>query len=185
MDKNAKKKKEEDSARVTGLVEKNIRVLLNRQIKEEKEKPLKEKVAENLGRFTSNLAFVYTHAIIFGLWIVWNLGWLGLKPFDSSFTALQLITAIEAIFLTTFVLMSQNSLDAQADKRADLDLQISLLSEHEITRLITLVKGIAQKLQVEEAENPEINELSQDVIPDKLMDTLENEKEKSIKEAGI
>jgi uncharacterized membrane protein len=65
--------------------------------------------------------------------------------------------------------MRQNSLDAQADKRADLDLQISLLSEHEITRLITLVKSVAQKLEIEEARNPEINELSQDVLPDKLM----------------
>jgi uncharacterized membrane protein len=80
--------------------------------------------------------------------------------------------------------MRQNSLDAQADKRADLDLQISLLSEHEITRLITLVKSIAQKLEIEEARNPEINELSQDVIPDKLMDTLENEKEKVLR-SGI
>jgi uncharacterized membrane protein len=80
--------------------------------------------------------------------------------------------------------MRQNSLDAQADKRADLDLQISLLSEHEITRLITLVKSIAQKLEIEEARNPEINELSQDVIPDKLMNTLENEKEKVLR-SGI
>jgi uncharacterized membrane protein len=80
--------------------------------------------------------------------------------------------------------MRQNSLDAQADKRADLNLQISLLSEHEITRLITLVKSIAQKLEIEEARNPEINELSQDVIPDKLMDTLENEKEKVLR-SGI
>jgi uncharacterized membrane protein len=179
------KGQQKEKAVLTDLVEKNIRALVNRQIKEEKEKPLEEKIAEKVGHFTGNLAFVYTHAIIFGLWIFWNLGWLGLKPFDPSFTALQLITATEAIFLTTFVLMSQNSLDAQADKRADLDLQISLLSEHEITRLITLVKGIAKKLEVEEAKDPEINELSEDVIPDKLMDTLENEKQKSIKEAGI
>jgi uncharacterized membrane protein len=182
---NKNEKEEKDSARLTGVIEKNIRALVNRQIKEEKEKPVEEKMAENVGRFTGNLAFVYVHAIVFGLWIVWNLGWLGLKPFDASFTWLQLFTQIEAIFLTTFILMSQNSLDAQADKRADLDLQISLLSEHEITHLIALVKSIAQKLQIEEAENPEINELSQEVIPDQLMDTLENEKEKSIKEAGI
>jgi uncharacterized membrane protein len=57
-------------------------------------------MAENVGRFTGNLAFVYVHAIIFGLWIAWNLGWLGLKPFDSFFTWLQLFTQIEAIFST-------------------------------------------------------------------------------------
>lgn len=183
---NAKEKYEEkDQSPLVGVVEKNITTLVNRQIKDEKEKPFEERIAERIGRFTGNLAFVYVHAIIFGLWLIWNLGWLGLRPFDPDFNGLQIVTQVEAIFLTTFVLMSQNSLDAQADKRADLDLQVSLLSEHEITRLITLVKGIAQKLEVEEAKNPEIEELSKDVVPEKLMDTLEIEKQKSIEDAGI
>lgn len=173
-----------EKSHTTGFVENNIRALINRQVKEEQGKSFKEKIGERIGRFTGNLAFIYTHAIVFGSWLIWNLGWLGLKPFDPSFIGLQLITAIEAIFLTTFVLMSQNSLDTQADKRAELDLQISLLSEHEITRLISLIKGIAQKLDVEEAKNPEIEELSKDVRPDKLMDTLESEKQKSIRNLG-
>jgi len=185
MENNKEINEEKNESPVVGLIEKNITALINRQIKDEKEKPFEEKIAERIGRFTGNLAFVYTHAVIFGVWIMWNAGWLGLKPFDPEFNVLQLVTQIEAIFLTTFILMSQNSLDAQADKRADLDLQVSLISEHEITRLITMVKGIAQKLGVEEAKNPEIEELSKDVIPEKLMDTLENEKEKNIKKGGM
>jgi len=184
MEYNKENEKKNESL-LAGLVEKNITALVNRQIKEEKEKPFEEKIAERIGRFTGNLAFVYTHAVIFGMWIIWNMGWLGLKPFDPDFSVLQLVTQVEAIFLTTFILMSQNSLDAQADKRADLDLQVSLISEHEITRLIAMVKDIAQKLGVEEAKNPEIEELSKDVVPEKLMDTLENEKEKNIKNADL
>jgi len=182
---NNKENEKKNESLLAGLVEKNITALVNRQIKEEKEKPFEEKIAERIGRFTGNLAFVYTHAVIFGMWIIWNMGWLGLKPFDPDFSVLQLVTQVEAIFLTTFILMSQNSLDAQADKRADLDLQVSLISEHEITRLIAMVKDIAQKLGVEEAKNPEIEELSEDVVPEKLMDTLENEKEKNIKNADL
>jgi uncharacterized membrane protein len=182
---NNKENEKKNESLLAGLVEKNITALVNRQIKEEKEKPFEEKIAERIGRFTGNLAFVYTHAVIFGMWIIWNMGWLGLKPFDPDFSVLQLVTQVEAIFLTTFILMSQNSLDAQADKRADLDLQVSLISEHEITRLIAMVKDIAQKLGVEEAKNPEIEELSKDVVPEKLMDTLENEKEKNIKNADL
>jgi uncharacterized membrane protein len=72
--------------------------------------------------------------------------------------------------------MSQNSLDAQADKRSDLDLQISLLAEHEVTRLLTLVTAIAKKLDIEEAHDPEINELAQDIMPEKVMDTMEDHK---------
>jgi len=182
---NNKENEKKNESLLAGLVEKNITALVNRQIKEEKEKPFEEKIAERIGRFTGNLAFVYTHAVIFGMWIIWNMGWRGLKPFDPDFSVLQLVTQVEAIFLTTFILMSQNSLDAQADKRADLDLQVSLISEHEITRLIAMVKDIAQKLGVEEAKNPEIEELSKDVVPEKLMDTLENEKEKNIKNADL
>ena len=185
MENNKERNDEKTESHLVGVVEKNITTLINRQIKDEKEKPFEERIAERIGRFTGNLAFVYTHAAIFGIWVIWNVGWLGLKPFDPDFNGLQIVTQVEAIFLTTFILMSQNSLDAQADKRADLDLQVSLLSEHEITRLLTLVKGIAQKLEVEEAKDPEIEELSKDVVPDKLMDTLETQKEKSIKDAGI
>jgi uncharacterized membrane protein len=76
--------------------------------------------------------------------------------------------------------MSQNSLDAQADKRADLDLQISLLAEHEITRLLHMVKAIAQKLDIEEAKNEEIIELSEDVQPETILERMENEKESRI-----
>jgi uncharacterized membrane protein len=177
MNRNEKKKRETKEPLV-GLVEKNIRSLVNRQRQEEKQKPFRERIGERIGRFTGNVAFVYTHAIIFGIWITWNSGWLGLKPFDPSFNILQITTQIEAIFLTTFILMSQNSLDAQADKRSELDLQISLLSEHEITRLIALVKGIAQKLEVQEARDPEIEQLSKDVMPEEVMDTLETEKQK-------
>jgi uncharacterized membrane protein len=183
MNNNEQSEKDKAEAGMTALVERNIRTLVNQRIKEEKQKPLEERIAEAVGRFTGNMAFVYTHAAIFGVWIGCNLGWFGLKPFDPSFTALQLVTAIEAIFLTTFVLMSQNSLDSQADKRADLDLQISLLAEHEITRLISLVNGIAKKLEVEEAKNPEIDQLAKDLTPEKLMETMENEQEKSMKEA--
>ena len=65
---------------------------------------------------------------------------------DPSFVVLAMVASVEAIFLSTFVLISQNRLAAAADKRADLDLQISLLAEHEVTRLVTLVADIANRM---------------------------------------
>jgi uncharacterized membrane protein len=62
---------------------------------------------------------------------------------------------------------------ALADKRADLDLQISLLAEHEVTRLISLVTAIAEQMGIEAARNPELAELSQDVAPEKVMEQME------------
>lgn len=67
---------------------------------------------------------------------------------------------------------------AQADKRADLDLQISLLAEHEITRVISLVTAIAERMGVEEARNQELAELARDVMPERVIETMEEHEER-------
>jgi uncharacterized membrane protein len=84
-----------------------------------------------------------------------------------------MVASVEAIFLSTFVLISQNRMSALADKRADLDLQVSLLAEHEITRLITLVTAMAERMGIDQARDPELSELSRDVKPEKVMETME------------
>lgn len=129
--------------------------------------------------------FVYLHLVIFGTWIIWNLGWIGLKPFDKSFVVLAMFASVEAIFLSTFVLISQNRMNVQADKRAELDLQVSLLSEDEITRLIILVTAMGKKMGIEDAYNSEIDELAKDVLPEKVMDTIENISHRNNKDVTI
>jgi uncharacterized membrane protein len=119
------------------------------------------------------MMFVYIHLTLFGIWIIWNLGWMGLQPFDPSFVVLAMFASVEAIFLSTFVLISQNRMNVQADKRAELDLQVSLLTEHEVTRLIVLVTAMAKKMNIEAAHDAEISELSKDVRPEEVMDTME------------
>ena len=118
------------------------------------------------------MLFVYIHLTFFGIWIVWNLYWLGLKPFDASFVVLAMFASVEVIFLSTFVLISQNRMNLEADKRAELNLHVSLLAEHEITKLITLVAAIANKMGIDDANKPEIDELAQDVKPEKVMETI-------------
>jgi uncharacterized membrane protein len=58
------------------------------------------------------MPFVYIHAAVFELWGIVNLGWLGLHPFDPSFVVLAMIASVEAIFLSTFILISQNRMSA-------------------------------------------------------------------------
>jgi len=161
------------------IVERNIKALLDRQKEEDKQKTREERIADVITRFTGSMLFVYIHLCLFGSWILWNSGVLGFKPFDPSFVVLAMFASVEAIFLSTFVLISQNRMAAQADKRADLDLQVSLLSEHEVTRLVTLVSEIAKKLDIQEAYDPELAELKKDVRPEKVLDTM-NKHEKNI-----
>jgi uncharacterized membrane protein len=163
----------ERTPRMARIVERNIQALVQHRKEEDRRRSTEEKVADTITRFTGSMVFVYIHLALFGTWIVWNLGWLGLEPFDESFVVLAMFASVEAIFLSTFVLISQNRMNEQADKRAELDLQVSLLSEHEITRLITLVSAMAKKMDIADAHDAEIDELGKDVYPEKVMETMD------------
>src|SRR4051812_2307940 len=114
------------------VVERNIRALLSRRRAEDEHRRLRDRIADGITAFTGSMGFVIFHLIVFGLWIIINVGWLPMIPkFDPSFVILAMVASVEAIFLSTFVLITQNRMAALADKRADLDLQVSLLAEHE------------------------------------------------------
>jgi uncharacterized membrane protein len=164
----------QESTHMAGVVERNIQALLSRRNQEERTKPLQERIADAISRFTGSMTFVYIHLVVFGLWIIISLGWTPLQAFDPTFVILAMFASVEAIFLSTFVLITQNRMAAQADHRADLDLHISLLAEHEVTRLITLVSAIAQRMGIEPAVNkPELAELEKDVDPEKVLERIE------------
>lgn len=173
-----------DQPHMARVVERNIGALLQRQQADDQHRRWQDRLADAVTGFTGSMTFVFLHLALFGLWVVWNLGWLGLPPFDESFVVLAMVASVEAIFLSTFVLISQNRMAAQADKRADLDLQISLLTEHEVTRLVVLVAEMAKKMDVAAAHDPEITELAQDVHPERVLDTMEQQQAQAPPAAG-
>src|SRR5215207_819152 len=159
---------------LTPVLERNIHAIEARRQREETRAPAQERIAGAVTRFTGSMSFVYLHIAVFGFWIFANLGWVpGVPKWDESFVVLAMIASVEAIFLSTFVLISQNRMQAAADKRADLDLQISLLAEHEVTKLATLVSAIAQRLDVRSGMEEELEEIKQDVAPEAVLDELE------------
>jgi uncharacterized membrane protein len=159
---------------LNSVLERNIQSLRERRQQEERQASGQEKLAEAITRFTGSMLFVYIHLAIFGFWIVANLGWVpGVPKWDESFVVLAMWASVEAIFLSTFVLISQNRMQAAADKRADLDLQISLLAEHEITKLATLVAAIADRLDVRSEVDMELEEIQQDVAPEAVLEEIE------------
>lgn len=162
-----------DQPGIEQVITRNITALVKRRRKEEQAMPLQDRLADAITSFTGSMRFVYLHLIVFGLWIVVNLGWLPIPRFDPSFVILAMIASVEAIFLSTFVLISQNRMSALADKRAELDLQISLLSEYEVTRLLTLVTAIADHLGIDAAHDPELAELARDIAPETVLDNIE------------
>ena len=96
---------------------------------------------------------VAAHALWFGGWLLLNSGVLPLpwEPFDPfPFSLLTSIVSLEAIFLTLFVLASQNRLTQEADKRAHLDLQVDLLAEQEMTVVLRMLRDLCNHFELEE-----------------------------------
>jgi uncharacterized membrane protein len=155
---------------LAGALQRNIQALERRRREEAAAAPLEERVAARVTDFTGSMLFVYLHLAAYGFWIVANLGWLGMKPWDPTFVVLAMIASVEAIFLSTFVLITQNRMAAAADKRAELDLQISLLAEHEVTKVVSLVSAIAEHLGIEHRED--VEELKRDVAPEAVLDAI-------------
>lgn len=156
---------------LTTTLRDNIAALAERRRREEREARLSARIADRITCFTGSMTFVVIHLALFGAWIAVNLA-PGLPHFDPSFVVLAMIASVEAIFLSTFVLISQNRMQAAADRRADLDLHINLLAEHELSKLAGLVARMAEKLDVPVAD-PDLREIETDVDPEQVLDALE------------
>jgi len=157
---------------LSSALRRNIRALEERRKREAAAATREERIAQAITAFTGSMRFVYLHMALYGGWIVVNLGLVpGVPRFDPSFVVLAMVASVEAIFLSTFVLISQNRMGAAADKRADLDLQISLLAEHELTKLTQMVAAIAARLDIQPDEG--VEEAKKNVAPEAVLDEIE------------
>jgi uncharacterized membrane protein len=162
---------------ISAVLDRNINALIQRRAADQKTMSRQERIAQSMTNFAGSLPFVYLHALVFGLWILVNVEWLPVMPaFDPSLVILAMVASVEAIFISTFVLISQNRMALEDDKRADLSLQISLLNEHETTKLIAMVSAIADRLGIDtEVEQHEIEEMKQNVPPEVVMEEIERQ----------
>ena len=118
--------------------------------------------------------FIILHVIWFGSWIVWNSRFFpGFKAFDPyPFEFLILVVSLESIFLSLFILMSQNRSSRQADQRAHLDLQVNLLSEQETTKLLQMVRALCLHHGLPEADDEEVKQMMDRTKPQALLREL-------------
>src|SRR5215475_13717783 len=121
------------------------------------ERTATEAAADHLNEIASSTPFLVTHLVWFSIWIPWNLGWLGLRPFDPfPFGLLTMVVSLEAIFLSIFVLMAQKRESAIAELREELVLQVNLRIEEEVTKSLQLVAGLYTRLGLRVAEDPDL-----------------------------
>jgi uncharacterized membrane protein len=99
-----------------------------------------DRAADKITAFSGSMLFVYLHVIWFAVWIVVNVTSLAFDPFP--FGLLTLIVSLEAIFLSTFVMLSQNRESARSDIRSEIDFETNVLSE-------VWLEAVADKLGIE------------------------------------
>ena len=161
---------------LNSVLRRNIDALQRERQEEERSAGLQDRIAATISRFAGSMAFVYVHLVVIGLWVANSLGLTpGIPAFDPTFVTLATFASVEAIFLSTFILIAQNRAAILADRRSDLDLQISLLTEHELTRALDLCKGIAGKLGIN--ADPTIEELTRDVAPERVLQEIQQVEE--------
>ncbi|MEX1253327.1 MAG: DUF1003 domain-containing protein [Dehalococcoidia bacterium] len=103
-----------------------------------------ERLAHRITAFSGSMVYVWLHVVWFGAWIAGNAVWFHFDPFP--FTFLTMIVSLEAIFLSTFVLISQNRQAYQADHRASVDLELNMVAEREITKMMDMIARLQQHL---------------------------------------
>jgi uncharacterized membrane protein len=133
-----------------------------------------DRVAAAIARFCGHMTFVWIHVAFFAGWIAYNsLPWF--EAFDPyPFTFLTLVVSLEAIFLATFILISQNYDMRVSERRNQLDLQINLLAEQENTKMLQILERIAKKVGAHVTDDPQVRALEEATRPEALIEQIED-----------
>lgn len=159
--------------RTSRVLDRNVRALVEREAEESRAKTSGERIADTIASFAGSMPSLYVHLIILILWVVINMDWVPWPRFDPSFSLIGTVASIEAIFLATLVLITQNRQADISETRSHLGLQVGLLSEHETTRVLRLVAAMSEKMGIDEAQDMELDELSRDVAPEDVLKQIE------------
>jgi len=161
---------EKDNPALSKVIERNIRTIIHLRTKAGRERGLQGRIADSITSFSGRMVFAYVHIVWFGVWILLNTGYFGVRAFDPfPYGLLTMIVSLEAIFLSTFVLISQNRLGEETERRADLDLHIGLLTEHELTRVLQMLDVIQDKLGIVDHANSDLADLEMETKPEDVL----------------
>jgi uncharacterized membrane protein len=141
---------EKDNPALSKVIERNIRTIIHLRTKAARERGLQGRIADVITSFSGRMIFAYVHIVWFGLWILFNTGRFGVPVFDSFL--LTMVVSLEAIFLSTFVLISQNR-----------------LSERELIRVLQMLDAIQDKLGIVDHENSELVDLEMGTKPEDVL----------------
>ena len=161
------------AASVEELTEQNVRAIVELEEAARHQRSFSQRAAQAIAGFCGTMTFFWVHVVWFGAWIAYNTlpGLHHPDPFPYTF--LTLLVSLEAIFLSTFILISQNEETRLTERRNALDLQINLLTEQENTKMLRMLDAIAHKLHVSLDDDPTVSVLEQATRPEKLAEQID------------
>jgi uncharacterized membrane protein len=154
--------------KLTPVVRRNIETLVGRRRESEETRSAHYRLADGISAHVGSMRFVAVQLVLVVAWVLANRG----VNFDAHWIGLSTAAAVESIFLTAFVLISQNRMRALADERAELDVQMTLLAEHEITQVMRLLDAVAEKLDVPAEDRRDIEQLIKEVEPEQVLEEI-------------
>lgn len=161
---------EQNNPALCRVIERNIRTIMRLRLKAAREQNLQDRAAGAVTSFSGKMIFVYLHIGWFLVWILLNTGRFGVRPFDPfPYGLLTMVVSLEAIFLSAFVLITQNRLSHESEQRADLALQIGLLTEHEVTRVLQMLDIIQENLGIQNHEASDLADLEMETKPEDVL----------------
>jgi uncharacterized membrane protein len=145
------------------VVARNIEEVVRLEQEQRRRSPPFSRIAEAVAGFAGSRGFVVLHALVVLAYVLMNSGLVpGITPFDPfPYGLLGTAFSLEGVLLAAFVLMKQNRMSAQAEQRAHLDLQVSLLAEQEISKAIRLLQLACTRLGIEQAADEETTEMAE------------------------
>lgn len=160
---------------VEELTKQNVDIVVELEEAAKAQRTTADRVADVISDFCGSMIFVWVHVAWFVIWIGLNTLMPKSMHFDKfPFTFLTLVVSLEAIFLSTFILISGNHQTRLSERRNHLDLQINLLSEQENTKMLQLLTLIADKVGVPLDDHPDVKVLEESTRPDQLVAQIES-----------
>lgn len=165
-------------SKALGPVEANIRSVAELERSFEERKSFMDRIADGIAGFSGSIFFIALHVLWFVIWFFINCGIIrGIPRFDPyPFILLCMIVSVEAVLLSTFVLMKQNRMQRRTEQRDQLNLQIDLLAEKEVTKILQVLRLICRRVGVSEADlDKELEEMTRMTSVDHLAERIKNE----------
>ena len=150
----------ESPPKISGSVKGNIESIAQLEQEFVRQRSRIDRLGETISRYAGSIGFFVAHAFGVAGWVAINAGMTAFRPFDPyPFSFLGVLVSLEAVFLSTFVLMTQKRQARQAEHWAHLNLQIGLLSEQEATKMLQMLTMVCNRLGMATSQDGELKEM--------------------------